>query len=85
MLKNWVTETDTNKNEIIEASLEFQLYVKELSNWNITIAISPEISLSFNYMLNNWVTETFRYSSDQTYILGFNYMLKNWVTETQYL
>ena len=63
---------------------QFQLYVKELSNWNNEYRFYSRLKYaSFNYMLKNWVTETARSTLYvRTYRQRFNYMLKNWVTET---
>ena len=57
LLKNWVTETLFKK--IIYNHNRFQLYVKELSNWNKEYDNLKELNESFNYMLKNWVTETY--------------------------
>ena len=107
MLKNWVTESlivtvqltcnfkfqlyvkelsNWNCSEVVRSweLLKFQLYVKELSNWNLLRHFCFNMSIiCFNYMLKNWVTETFwLYTEEKMDLLGFNYMLKNWVTET---
>ena len=82
MLKNWVTETREYKwvNSIMTA---FQLYVKELSNWNIKVH-SPRLKpLTFQLYvkeLSNW--NTVPGAAWFHSVACFNYMLKNWVTET---
>ena len=57
MLKNWVTETLCLFHLLLRSFL-FQLYVKELSNWNNENNTEAYIHSGFNYMLKNWVTET---------------------------
>ena len=62
--------------------IRFQLYVKELSNWNISVDFFQTLDRVFQLYvkeLSNWNR---RLSSRPGRIMGFNYMLKNWVTET---
>ena len=56
MLKNWVTETGIVKYDIEELSV-FQLYVKELSNWNYGASTRMRHVLKFQLYvkeLSNW-------------------------------